>query len=487
VRDLTQQPDKNVLFDTLMLGIADQAFLLDAESMQVLKVSQSVYQALDCALPELQKKDLQTILGVTKEALTAYMSSHHRLAEFALSKKSELNQAKAARFYRLDHLNITVIESGEKQYLFAIKQVASLSIDENDTRFKVLVQNTLGLVLEFQRNTRGDITFGYLSDGCRALLGIDAYNLKQAPDQFFEFMDKGDRALLEAKISESAASLSILNWDGRFWIDEWQDIKWVNIRSSPRRLASGAIQWSGIMTNITQGKSEQIELEQSRQRLAGLSAHLNLVKEQERTRIAREIHDDLGGNLTVIKMGLASLMKHLPEGQQSLIEKIQDLKSIVDETFETVHRISGDLRPNILELGIVAALEWQTKEFSKKMEIPCHFVTNKQVEKGTPEQAITLFRVCQEAMSNIAKYAQARRVDVALFFDQDAIKMMVIDDGVGINAGVVMKPDAFGLRGMEERVAALNGEFSIERTGTHGTRVTAILPNIRPDALAVEN
>ena len=487
MRDLTQQPDKNVLFDALMLGVTDQAFLLDAETMQVLEASQSVCQALDCALPELQKKRLQTILGVTKEALTAYMSSHHLLAKFALSKKSELNQAKTVRFYRLDHLNIAVIESGEKQYLFVIKQVAGLSIDENNTRFKVLVQNTLGLVFEFQRSTHGEITFDYLSDGCRALLGIEADNLKQAPDQFFEFMDKGDRALLEAKINESAASLSMLNWEGRFWIDEWQDTKWVNVRSSPRKLASGAIQWSGIMTNITQSKSEQIELEQSRQRLAELSAHLNSVKEQERTRIAREIHDDLGGNLTVIKMGLASLMKHLPEDEQSLIEKTQDLKSIVDETFETVHRISGDLRPNILELGIVAALEWQTKEFSKQMEIPCHFVTNKQDEKGTVEQAITLFRVCQEAMSNIAKYAQAKRVDVALFFDQDAIKMMVTDDGVGINAGDVMKPDAFGLRGMEERVAALNGEFSIERTGTHGTNVTVILPNIRPDTLAVEN
>jgi len=464
-----------------MLGVADQAFVLDATSMQLLNASQSACDALGLDLPALQKETLQTVLGVSKEALIAYVSSHRVMSKFSLPNKSN-----EVRFYPLNHLAITVIEAEEKQYLFAIKQSASEVTTPNlddDNRFKVLVKNTLGLVFEFQMNQNGEITFDYLSDGCKALLGIEAEDLQQSPQQFFMFMDKEDRALLEESMQASASNLSMLNWEGRFWIDEWQDTKWVNVRSTPKKLADGVIQWSGIMTNITQSKSEQIELEHSRQRLADLSAHLNTVKEQERTRIAREIHDDLGGNLTVIKMGLASLLKHLPEDQQNLIDKTQDLKNIVDETFETVHRISGDLRPNILELGIVAALEWQAKEFSKQMEIPCHFVTNEQDEKGTDEQAITLFRVCQEAMSNIAKYAGASRVDVALLFNEDEIKLMVTDDGVGINPSDVMKPDAFGVRGMEERVVALQGEFSIERASGQGTNVTVILPKLKPDTL----
>jgi two-component system, NarL family, sensor histidine kinase UhpB len=253
----------------------------------------------------------------------------------------------------------------------------------------------------------------------------------------------------------------------------------------PKKFANGMVQWSGIMTNITQSKLEKVELEDSRERLAALSDHLNTIKEQERGRISREIHDDLGGNLTVIKMGLTSLLKSLPAEQTMLIEKIQDLKVIVDKTFDTAHRISGDLRPNILELGIVAALDWQSKEFEKQMDIPCYFVTNNQDGKGTAEQATTLFRVCQEAMSNIAKYAKATRVDVALLFGKEEIKMYITDDGVGINPGDVMKPNAFGLRGMEERVVALQGKFSIEKATDKGTNVIVSLPNSSHEAFKV--
>ncbi len=474
MNDLVQQSANNLLFDVLMRGIQDKAFLLDATSMQLIDASQSACDSLG-SLSTLQQQPLQTIMGVSQQSLAAFVRSNPLITKRAIPSK-----ASDIRFSSLNHLNVAVIEADDCQYILAIQSVnhdaALANLDENDTRFKVLVQNTLGLVFEFQMNANG-ISFDYLSDGCRALLGVDAESLKQSPQHFFDFMDKDDRMRLEANIKASANRLTMLNWEGRFWIDEWQDTKWVNVRASPRKLANNAIQWSGIMTNITQSKSEKIELEQSRQRLAELSAHLNSVKEQERTRIAREIHDDLGGNLTVIKIGLASLLKHLPQDQQSLIEKTQTLKSIVDATFEAVHRISGDLRPNILELGIVAALEWQTKEFEKQFDIPCTFVTDNHDEKGTTEQAITLFRVCQEAMSNIAKYAQATSVEVALFFSPQQIKLLIADNGVGIHPRDVIKPDAFGLRGMEERVTALRGKFSIDGSSGKGTTVTVILPN----------
>ncbi len=472
---LAQQSAKNILFDVLMLGIQDQAFLLNATTMQLINASQSAYQSIDKGLLALKQQPLQMTLGVSKEALIAFVSAHQLISKLALP-----SNAGDIRFSPLNHLNIAIIGEDSNQYLLVIKYAnhdeAQNNVDENDIRFKVLVQNTLGLVVEFQMDENG-ISFDYLSDGCRALLGVDAESLKQAPQQFFAFMDKDDRRRLEKNINASAKSLTMLNWEGRFWIDEWQDTKWVNVRASPRKLMNRNIQWSGIMTNITQGKLEKIELEQSRQRLVELSAHLNSIKEEERTRISREIHDDLGGNLTVIKIGLASLLKHLPKDQQPLIEKTQTLKSIVDATFEAVHRISGDLRPNILELGIVAALEWQTKEFEKQFDIPCSFVTDKNDEKGTTEQATVLFRVCQEAMSNIAKYAQATSVEVSLFFGPKEIKLLIVDNGIGIQPRDVIKQDAFGLRGMEERVAALRGKFSIDGATGKGTNITVILPD----------
>ena len=459
-----------------MLGLSYEAFLLDADAMLLESVSESVCKVFDAKLPALQQKDLETLLGVSKEDLSAFISSHQ-----VMSKLVSQNKENDIRFYPVQHLNIAFIEARHKNYLFAIKKtnqpLNNQDFDENDTRFKVLVKNTPGLVFEFQIDEQGQILFHYLSDGCKALLGIEPEVLKQTPNAVFDIMNKDDFEDFEAKLKVSSAELTMLNWEGRFWIEEWNDTKWVNLRCSPKKFNSGMIQWSGIMTNITQSKHEKLELEQSRERLAELSAHLNTVKEQERSRISREIHDDLGGNLTVIKMGLTSLLKKLPANQAALIEKTQELKQIVDKTFEAAHRISGDLRPNILELGIVAALDWQAKEFEKQMDIPCYFVTNDQDAKGTTEQATTLFRICQEAMSNIAKYAKATRVDVALLFGKQEIKMYITDDGIGINPGDVMKPNAFGLRGMEERVIALQGKFSIEKASDKGTNITITLPN----------
>lgn len=482
---MTQEPEKKVFFDALMQGMSDQAFLLDATSMQLVNASDSVCKQFNASLTALQTEALDTLLGVTKEDLFAFVGSHQVMSKLVGQGKSS-----NIHFYHLQQLNIALIEAGGKPYLFAIKNsgqsLVNQGFDENDTRFKVLVKNTPGLVFEFRIDERGQILFHYLSDGCKALLGIEPVVLTHTPNAFFDIMNKDDFEVFEERLRVSAAELTMLNWEGRFWIEEWHDTKWVNLRCSPKKFANGMIQWSGIMTNITQSKKEKFELEESRQRLAELSTHLNTVKEQERSRISREIHDDLGGNLTVIKMGLASLLKSLPADQAPLIEKAINLKKIVDQTFDVAHRISGDLRPNILELGIVAALDWQAKEFEKQMDIPCYFVTNNQDANGTTEQATTLFRVCQEAMSNIAKYAKATRVDVALLFGKEEIKLYITDNGVGINPGDVMKPNTFGLRGMEERVVALQGKFSIEKATDKGTNIVVTLPNNHDEQLNVD-
>jgi len=451
-----------------MSGISEEAFLIDAISMRLIAASDSARRRMDIGLQGMQKKGLHKLLGVSKEELAAIIDSQKQ------TKPTKKTLAKPA-FFELGHLNLALIHSNNHQYLLAIKNGQS-STNETESRFKALVTNTPGLVFEFQRNAKDEVIFGYLSDGCKALLGIEAEALKKSPKKFYKLIDKNDLALLKVNIQLSAAKLSMLNWEGRIWIEEWQDTKWVNLRAIPRKLANGMVQWEGIMTNITQSKHEKHELEQSRQRLAELSAHLTQVKEEERSRIAREIHDDLGGNLTVIKIGLASILKRLPADQQVLIDKAQYLETIVDNTFEAAHRISGDLRPNILELGIVAALEWQAKEFEKQMDIACYFTTNHSKAAETEDQATALFRICQEAMSNIAKYAKAQRVDVALFFDQENIKMYITDDGIGIDASDMLKPNSFGLRGMAERVAALGGKFSIEKGTDKGTNITVILP-----------
>ena len=341
-------------------------------------------------------------------------------------------------------------------------------------RFNAIVSNTPGLVYQFVLGADGTVSFPYLSEGCAALLGLGAAALQQEPQKFFGLILPEDRRAYVDSMHASAGALSSWNWEGRIWVDAWKDVKWINLRSTPRRLPGhpGSVQWEGIMTNITASKLAQLEVTNSRAGLAELTAHIEDVKEQERTRIAREIHDDLGGNLTAIKMALAMLARRLPADQPQLADKAAYVDALVDRTIEAVHRISLDLRPSMLDFGIVAALEWQVGEFEKQMGFACSFTSNEKDIDLSADHAIALFRIFQEALTNIAKHAGATRVMVALQRRRHHVALTITDNGVGIDAGDRQKPGSFGLRGMSERARALGGTMALSRAPGGGTIVT---------------
>jgi signal transduction histidine kinase len=339
-----------------------------------------------------------------------------------------------------------------------------------------MVSNTPGLVLQFQLDSNGEMKFIHLSDGCNALLGLNAEDLKEDSSLLYSMMNARDRGALRKRLEQSTINLSLMNWEGKVWIDGWQDNKWLDLRAVPRVLSNGVVQWEGIMTNITQSKNAKHEIEKSRRELVELTAHIHKIKEQERSAIAREIHDDLGGNLTAIKMGLSSIINKLSKGQSVTVDQAQGLESILDSTFEAVHRISSDLRPNVLDLGIVAALEWQSKEFEKQLGISCKFTCNQAEIPVSTDQGITLFRIFQESMSNIAKHANASHVDVDLSVIAHDINLTITDNGVGIKSSDTLKTTSFGLRGMRERVAALHGTFKVQQSNKQGTMIIIKLP-----------
>jgi two-component system sensor histidine kinase UhpB len=339
---------------------------------------------------------------------------------------------------------------------------------------QAFVSNTPGLVYQFTLHAGGAVDFPYLSEGCAALLGLTGPELEAAPDKFVELILPEDRPGYDDAMRASAATLGMWNWEGRIWIDAWNDVKWINLRATPHHLpdAPGSVQWEGIMTNITTSKQEQEEVRRSRARLAELTAHIEQVKEQERTRIAREIHDDLGGNLTAIKMALAMLSRRLPPEQPQLAEKAAYVDSLVDRTIDAVHRISLDLRPSMLDFGIVAALEWQIREFEQQMGIACSFSCNEKEIALSLDHATALFRIFQEALTNIAKHARASRVVVRLQRQQEEICLAITDNGTGIAAADRAKPKSFGLRGMSERAQALGGTLALSGAPGGGTIVT---------------
>jgi two-component system, NarL family, sensor histidine kinase UhpB len=225
------------------------------------------------------------------------------------------------------------------------------------------------------------------------------------------------------------------------------------------------------MTNITASKLEQIETMRSRARLAELTAHIEMVKEQERTRIAREIHDELGGNLTAIKMALMMLTQRLPD-DAALRERADYVDLLVDRTIDAIHRISLDLRPSMLDFGLVAALEWQSREFEKQNGISCAFSSNEKEIDLSLDHATALFRIFQEALTNIAKHARASKVTVRLLRSRQHVTLTIADNGVGVAQTDRSKPGSFGLRGMNERARALGGTMVLSQAPDGGTLVT---------------
>jgi len=346
----------------------------------------------------------------------------------------------------------------------------------SESRLNAMVSNTPGLVYQFLLHSDGKCSFPYLSEGCEALLGLRASELQDHPDLFLHLILPKDRQSYLDSMATSTREMSDWNWEGRIWIEKWKDVKWINLRATPRSLHEQYVQWEGIMTNITASKLEQEEITRSRAQLAELSAHIDTVKEKERTHIAREIHDDLGGNLTAIKMALALLTRRMPQDDASLTEKADYVEQLVDRTIETVHRIAGDLRPGILDFGLVAAIDWQAKEFEKQMGIPCEFISNKQEIDLDLDQATALFRIFQEALTNIAKHAKASLVSVNLLRANHYVRLEIVDNGVGIDTNDRAKPKSFGIRGMVERSIAMGGSLSVSTAPKGGTVVAIKVP-----------
>lgn len=350
--------------------------------------------------------------------------------------------------------------------------LAGISREE---RFSQIEAHVPGLLFQLRRSQSGLLQFSFLSQACLDLLGQPSELLYANAEYFLTLICDEDRDQWEDKLRESASKLSPLNWEGRIWIDAWQDIKWINVRATPRRQGRGGVLWTGLMTNITHSKKLQEEILRSRRQLAELSAHVECVKEAERERIERDLHDDLGGNLSALKMMLEHLWNQLPPSEL-LQSRRGYLSELLDRSIESIHRIAADLRPGILDAGLVAALEWLAQEHTRQTGVPCHLHCAAQDIALDPKLATTLFRIAQEACNNVRKHAGATQVDIHLQDAGHGLILEIIDNGCGIPDERRDSPRSYGLRGMSERMAALGGDFLIASRPGKGTLVRVSLP-----------
>jgi PAS domain S-box-containing protein len=226
---------------------------------------------------------------------------------------------------------------------------------------------------------------------------------------------------------------------------------------------------------------DQVEAEQKlRDRTAEiqqLTAHMEKIQEEERARISREIHDELGQQLTGLKMDAAWILKKTSKEEKQVLDKISSMMLLIDETVKTVRRISSELRPGILDdLGLLPALEWQSQEFEKRTGIKTSF--HSRVPYFNPERnlATNIFRVYQEALTNIARHAQANTVETTVEKQDGAIILTVKDDGNGIDTQPSGPKNSLGLIGMRERAMLFNGALIIKSEKQKGTSVILKIP-----------
>jgi Signal transduction histidine kinase len=175
-------------------------------------------------------------------------------------------------------------------------------------------------------------------------------------------------------------------------------------------------------------------------------------------------------------MALTLVKRRISNKDTALLEKVNYIDTLADRTIESVHRIAGDLRPSILDFGIVAAIEWQSHEFERQMGIPCQFSSTDEDIDLNADQATALFRVFQEALTNISKHAHATRVDVNLKRTKTGITLDIADNGRGMEQSDRLKPHSFGIRGMMERVGSLGGKLSITASPSAGSLITIQIP-----------
>ncbi len=238
--------------------------------------------------------------------------------------------------------------------------------------------------------------------------------------------------------------------------------RWFQVKVS-RFLSAGPLRVVVAHTDISERKAMEGALRQSHAQLRQLAEHLETAKEDERQRISRDIHDELGQNLLALRIDISMLSARTGQAHPRLHGKVGAVLANVDTTIKSVRGIMNALRPLVLDLGLQAAMEWQIGDFKKRSGIDCRLLVRDEAIFGAlgGDIEIVLFRIVQEALSNVLRHAAARRAEIELAAAEGELTLLIRDDGVGIAPAQRRKAQCFGLIGIAERVAALGGQFQI--------------------------
>ncbi len=378
-------------------------------------------------------------------------------------------------------LSLSFLRFRDAEYLVvflsdvAERRRALAALRESEARLKGIAGNVPGLVFRLERDpAEGGLEFPYISEGSEALVGY-APSAIQDPDMGLRnLVHPDDRADYHRVQDLALAHEQDWSWQGRILTRQGEQ-RWADIKASARRLADGRVVWDGVVWDITQSKRVELQLARSQEQLRELSAHLESVREEEKARIAREVHDELGQMLTVLKLEVSMCELAYAELDPGLHERLASMKRLIAQLFQLVRDVASALRPPILDAGIASAIEWQARRFEARTQIPCLVRVPDNLPALSDAKATGLFRILQEALTNVMRHAQAHTVQIELVRLGARLQLTVIDDGLGFNTQQT-RPTSFGLVGLRERVLMLGGSMTLDSEPGEGTSLSVAIP-----------
>ncbi len=300
-------------------------------------------------------------------------------------------------------------------------------------------------------------------------------------DDFLLRVDETDRRRVQEELDNSIRSGREFNTEHRITRRDGS-IRWVQTITRPGYSGRNRL-LRGTIMDVTERKHNVEALKRSQELLRDLTAHQDRIKEDERKRIAREIHDELGQTLLALRLDVSMLDTRTATTHPKINDRVRSVLHHIDATVKTVRTIINNLRPSVLDLGLTAAVEWQVDEFRRRSAISCDLVMDASEYTLSDARATTLFRILQESLTNVIRHANATHVRVELYEDGSNLVMKISDNGIGLDPKDRNKAESFGLVGIEERVLALDGEFRIDSAASHGTTLMIFIPLEKLDGL----
>jgi PAS domain S-box-containing protein len=334
----------------------------------------------------------------------------------------------------------------------------------SEQKFRTLAEHSPDVIGRYDRVGRRI----YVNPQYEQVSGVSAAHCLGKTSLEYSFVPETVGAQFSQKLMEAMESGVAAEVDFN-WIKDGKPIWWF-VRIVPEFDTHGRVASAlAIACDISERKAiEEV--------LRAFAVRRDTDREEERRRIARELHDELGQQLAALRMKVGALDLLFGKDQPRLREEMTHLLTLVDKTIQVTRDVSASLRPAVLDMGIIAALEWLTAEFSQYSGLACRLNVSEREVSLSEEMAVTIFRIAQESLTNAARHSKAERIEVTFNRKAEAITLEVKDDGVGFDTGGSRKSNSFGLLGIRERALAVGGEAVVSSKPGCGTVVEVRIP-----------